>query len=86
MNTRNACSKGTRTVAADPVDQILEALDLTWSVLKAPVKFTPGLGRTGEAVDVDGYAVLFRSDTKQKLAIVPPSHQVWQPARSSTLV
>lgn len=79
MNKQNTSSKGTRAFSPDPIDQILEAVDLRWSVLKAPVEFTPELGRTVESIEVDGYSVLFRSDTKQKLAIVPSSHQVWQP-------
>jgi hypothetical protein len=79
MNKQNASSKGTRALAPDPVDQILEAADLKWSVLKAPVEFTPERGGTMQPIEVDGHSVLFRSDTKQKLAIVSPGHQTWQP-------
>lgn len=79
MNKQNTSSKGTRAFSPDPIDQILEAVDLRWSVLKAPVEFTPELDGTGEPIEVDGYSVLFRSDTKQKLAIVSSNHRVWQP-------
>lgn len=79
MNMQNASGKGSRTLTPDPIEQILEAVDLKWSVLKAPVEFTPERRETIQPIEVDGYSVLFRSDTKQKLAIVSSSHQVWQP-------
>lgn len=79
MNQQNAFSKHTRIQASDPIDQILEAVDLRWSVLKAPVAFAPTRDGATQPVEIDGYSVLYRSDTKQKLAIVPSGHRVWQP-------
>lgn len=79
MNRQNAASKGTRAVAPDPVDRILEAVGLRWSVLKAPVEFAPQPGAAIQRVEVDGHSVLFRSDTKQQLALVSSDHQTWQP-------
>jgi hypothetical protein len=63
--------------APDFIDRILEEIDLKWSVLKAPVAYTPA--PTAPMIEVDTQSVLFRSDTKQELAIVPSNHQVWQP-------
>ncbi|MBK6009536.1 DUF932 domain-containing protein [Ramlibacter ginsenosidimutans] len=68
-----------RVGAAAPnfIDRILDAIDLKWSVLKAPVAYKADL--TAPMMEVEAKSVLFRSDTKQELAVVSSSHQVWQP-------
>jgi hypothetical protein len=63
--------------APDFIDRILAAIDLKWSVLKAPVAYKADL--TASMMEVEAQSVLFRSDTKQELAVVSSSHQVWQP-------
>lgn len=63
----------------DPIDRILEAADLTWLILKAPIKFSPEPTKDPQELEIEGYQVLYRSDTKQQLAIVSSRHRLWQP-------
>ncbi|TFZ02858.1 DUF932 domain-containing protein [Ramlibacter henchirensis] len=63
----------------DPIDTILEAADLTWLILKAPIKFSPEPTKGLQELEIEGYQVLYRSDTNQQLAIVSSRHRVWQP-------
>jgi hypothetical protein len=79
MKKHKASIEKTRAPAPDPVDRILDAADLKWSVLKAPIAFKPEPNEPTQPIEVDGHAVLFRSDNKEKLAIVSSSHQPWQP-------
>lgn len=63
----------------DPIDSILEAADLTWMILKAPIKFSPAPMKGLQELEIEGYQVLYRSDTNKQLAIVSSRHRVWQP-------
>lgn len=79
MRNQKTRATGKASHPKDPVDSILEAADLSWLILKAPIKFSPEPADRFQPLEIEGYQVLYRSDTKQQLAIVSSRHQPWQP-------
>ncbi|WP_454914114.1 DUF932 domain-containing protein [Variovorax gossypii] len=79
MNKQEILRRKEHVPSIDPMDQTLNAADLDWAILKAPISFTPLQGDGALPTEIAERSVLYRSDNNQKLAIVPSSHQPWQP-------
>ncbi|MDP9932608.1 DUF932 domain-containing protein [Variovorax paradoxus] len=79
MNKQEISRRREHVPSIDPMDRILNAADLNWAILKTPVVFSPGSAEAAHPTEVGERSVLYRSDNHQKLAIVPSSHQLWQP-------
>lgn len=79
MNKQKIARGKEQCPPVDPMDRTLNAADLNWAILKAPVVFSPGAAELEHPMEVAEQSVLYRSDNHQKLAIVPSGHRPWQP-------
>lgn len=79
MNKQEISRRKEYVPSIDPMDRMLNAADLNWAILKAPVVFTPASTEAVHLTEVDEQSVLYRSDNHQKLAVVPSGHRLWQP-------
>lgn len=79
MNRQKTPSQKKQAVFIDPIDRILDAVDLNWAILKAPIAFTPVGAEAAHPTEIGDQSVLYRSDNNQKLAIVSSGHRPWQP-------
>jgi hypothetical protein len=79
MRYRTYRAPSTQASTRDPIDSILDAADLNWMILRAPIRYTPSPADKLQEVEVDGFQVLYRSDNGQQLAMASARLVPWQP-------
>lgn len=61
------------------MNEILAAADLNWVIIKAPADAEMAQPATTRPAEAQEQSMLLRSDNLERLAIVPSTHQPWQP-------
>ncbi|MDP9880311.1 hypothetical protein J2W25_004640 [Variovorax boronicumulans] len=61
------------------MNEILDAADLNWVIIKAPADTEAVRSATTVPAEAPEQSMLLRSDNQERLSIVPSTHQPWQP-------
>ncbi|PZQ78238.1 Uncharacterised protein [Xylophilus ampelinus] len=61
------------------MNEILDAADLNWVIIKAPADAEGVRSAAALSAEAQEQSGLLRSDNQERLAIVPSTHQPWQP-------